>query len=117
MSNATFALTVLTAMNLLNYLDRYVPSAVKDLFKADLGLTDTQTSLPLTAFVVVYMLASPIFGSLADRLSRRHLIAAGVALWSLATAAAAWATGFTSFFIARALVGVGEAAYATISPA
>ena len=114
--DARFALTVLTAMNLLNYLDRWVPSAVKDLFKADLDMTDAQTSLPTFAFVVVYMLASPVFGGVADRFSRRWLIAAGVALWSLATAFAAAAQGFVVFLIARALVGIGEAAYATISP-
>ena len=45
-------------MNLLNYIDRYVPSAVKDLFKRDLGFTDLQTSLPFSAFVVVYMLGA-----------------------------------------------------------
>lgn len=114
---AAWAVAVLTGMNLLNYFDRYVPSAVKDLFKADLGLTDAQTSIPLSAFVVVYMLASPVFGALADRFSRRALIATGVALWSLATGAAAFATGFWTFLAARALVGVGEAAYATIAPA
>lgn len=113
---ARFAVIVLTAMNLLNYFDRYVPSAVKDLFKEDLKLTDTETSLPLTAFVVVYMFASPVFGSLADRVPRKRLIAAGVGLWSLATAGAALATGFWSFLFARALVGVGEAAYATLAP-
>ena len=114
---ATRALVVLTAMNLLNYVDRYVPSAVKDLFKADLDLSDAETSYPLTAFVVVYMLASPVFGALADTMPRRVVIAAGVALWSLATGLAAFATGFWTFLAARALVGVGEAAYATISPA
>ena len=114
---ATRTLLVLTAMNLLNYIDRYVPSAVKDLFKTDLGLTDAETAWPLTAFVVVYMLASPLFGALSDRVPRRVVIAAGVALWSLATAAAAFATGFWTFLFARALVGVGEAAYATLSPA
>lgn len=108
---------VLTAMNLLNYVDRYVPSAVKDLMKADLGLTDEQTSYPLTAFVIVYMLASPIFGSLSDRVPRRVVIAAGVGLWSLATGLAAFATGFWTLLAARAFVGVGEAAYATLSPA
>jgi MFS transporter, Spinster family, sphingosine-1-phosphate transporter len=113
---ARWAVGVLTAMNLLNYLDRYVPSAVKDLFKRDLHLTDAETSLPLTAFVIVYMLASPVFGSLSDRGSRRTLIAAGVALWSLATAGAALARGFWTFLLARALVGIGEAAYATITP-
>jgi MFS transporter, Spinster family, sphingosine-1-phosphate transporter len=107
---------VLTAMNLLNYLDRYVPSAVKKLFKEDLGLTDAQTSLPLTAFIVVYMLTSPIFGALADRGPRRLLVGLGVALWSVATALAAMANGFWFFLFARSLVGVGEAAYATIAP-
>lgn len=114
---ARLAVTILTAMNLLNYVDRYVPAAVKGLFQADLGLTDTQTSLPISAFVIVYMIASPVFGSLADRWPRKLVIAAGVALWSAATAAAAFATGFLTFLIARALVGVGEAAYATIAPA
>lgn len=113
---ATRALAVLTAMNLLNYLDRYVPSAVKDLFAGDLHLTDAQTSYPTTAFVVVYMLASPIFGALADRYPRQRLVAVGVGLWSAATAAAAFASGFWSFLVARSLVGVGEAAYATLSP-
>ena len=114
---AGFAVFVLTTMNLLNYLDRWVPSVVKDLFKADLHLTDTQTSLPLTGFIFVYMLTSPIFGALADRWPRKVLIASGVALWSLATGAAALAIGFWTFFLARAMVGVGEAAYATLSPA
>jgi len=113
---ATFAITVLTGMNLLNYIDRFVPSAVKELFKGELHLTDAETSYPLTAFVVVYMLASPVFGALSDRMSRKALIAGGVLLWSLATAAAAFATGFWTLLLARALVGVGEAAYATIAP-
>src|SRR5688500_9027974 len=115
-SGATYAIVVLTAMNLLNYMDRYVPSAVKDLFAKDLKLTDEETAWPLTAFIIVYMLTSPIFGQLADRYSRTALIGIGVAIWSLATAAAAYAVGFWSLLLARAFVGVGEAAYATIAP-
>jgi MFS transporter, Spinster family, sphingosine-1-phosphate transporter len=114
---AGYAVFILTMMNLLNYLDRIIPSVVKDLFKRDLKLTDAQTSLPITGFVIVYMLTSPIFGALADRWSRKVLIALGVALWSLATGAAALAVGFWTFLLARAFVGIGEAAYATISPA
>jgi MFS family permease len=113
---ATTAVVILTAMNLLNYVDRFVPSAVKDLFKADLKLSDAQTSYPYTAFIIVYMLTSPIFATLSDRYPRRVLIAAGVALWSIATGSVALATGFWTFLLARATVGVGEAAYATISP-
>src|SRR5436190_6229314 len=114
---AAYVVIILTLMNLLNYLDRWVPSVVKDLFKSDLKLTDAQTSLPLTGFIFIYMLTSPIFGALADRWPRKVLIAAGVGLWSLATGAAALAVGFWTFLLARALVGVGEAAYATLSPA
>lgn len=114
---ATYAIIVLTMMNLLNYIDRYVPSVVKDLFKHDLKLTDFETSLPITGFVIVYMISSVIFGALADRFPRKYIIAVGVFIWSLATALAAFATGFWTFMLARALVGVGEAAYATIAPA
>jgi MFS family permease len=116
-SGATYAVVILSLMNLLNYLDRWVPSIVKDLFKADLKLTDAQTSLPLTGFIFIYMLTSPIFGALADRWPRKVLIAAGVGLWSLATGAGALAVGFWTFLLARAFVGIGEAAYATLSPA
>ena len=115
-SGARFAIIVLTAMNLLNYIDRYVPSAVKPLWQKELGFSDAQSGYPLAAFVLVYMITSPIFGSLADRMSRKVLIALGVALWSVATAGGALATGIVSFIVARALVGVGEAAYATIAP-
>jgi predicted MFS family arabinose efflux permease len=104
-------------MNLLNYMDRLVPSAVKVLLKTDLGIDYTHSSMANTAFIVVYMLASPVFGTLADRWPRRVLLASGVALWTLATGAAAFATGFASFLVARSLVGIGEAAYATIAPA
>lgn len=114
---ATYAVVVLTVMNLLNYVDRWVPSAVKELFKKDLDLTDAQTSYPLTGLVVVYMIFSPIFGSLSDKWPRKTVIAVGVGLWSLATGAAAFAVGFWSFLVTRALVGIGEAAYATLSPA
>ena len=116
-SGAGYAVFILTMMNLVNYLDRIIPSVVKDLFKADLKFTDAQTSLPITGFIIVYMLTSPIFGALADKWPRKIIIAVGVALWSLATGAAALAIGFWTFCLARAFVGVGEAAYATISPA
>jgi MFS transporter, Spinster family, sphingosine-1-phosphate transporter len=108
--------TVFTALQLLNFIDRYAPSAVKDLFKADLALTDEQTGLVFSAFVVVYMVACPVFGTLAERGNRPRLLALGVAVWSLATAGAAFANDFASLMVARALVGIGEAAFITISP-
>jgi MFS family permease len=71
----------------------------------------------MTGFIIVYMIAAPLFGSLGDARSRTRLLGLGVAIWSVATALAGLATGYASLFAARAAVGVGEAAYGTISPA
>jgi MFS family permease len=118
MPGAHYALCILILMNLLNFADRFVPSACKSLIQADLGLTDTQTALPMGAFLAVYMATAPIFGYLADQgASRVGLITLGLFMWSIATVMGAFATNFTQFLLARALVGVGEAAYATIAPA
>jgi MFS family permease len=62
------------------------------------------------------MLTSPVFGQLAGRFARTRLMAAGVGLWSLATAGGGLAASFGQMFAARATVGIGEASYATISP-
>ncbi len=95
-----------------------VCSATKQYIQDDLHLTDTETSIPLTAFVFVYMLCSPVFSWLADLGYRRNvLIALGVIIWSISTAAGALAINFWTLLLSRSLVGVGEAAYATIAPA
>jgi MFS family permease len=114
---AAYALAVLTFINLFNYLDRWVLSAVLEAIKRDLHFSDTELGSLATGFIIIYMLTSPIFGTLGDRKRRPPLIALGVAIWSVATAAAGFAQGFVSLFTARATVGVGEAAYGTIAPA
>jgi MFS family permease len=115
---ATYALAILTLINMFNYLDRWVVAAVLESIKrSELHPTDTQLGLLGTGFIVVYTLTSPVFGALGDRKSRPPLIAIGVFLWSLATALAGFARSFTSLFVARSAVGVGEAAYGTIAPA
>jgi len=117
-TSAGYALAVLTFINLFNYLDRWVVAAVVESIKrSELHLSDTELGLVGTGFIFVYTLTSPIFGSLGDRRSRPPLIAIGVALWSIATALAGFARGFTSLFSARSAVGIGEAAYGTIAPA
>jgi predicted MFS family arabinose efflux permease len=111
------ALAVLALVNLFNYLDRYVVSALlESLKRSDLSPSDTQLGLLMTGFILVYMLASPLFGALGDRGNRPRLVALGVFVWSLATTLAGFAQSFASLFLARAAVGVGEAAYGTISP-
>jgi len=110
-------LAILTIVNLLNYLDRFVVSAlVESLKRSELALSDTQAGLLMTGFVVVYMVASPAFGALGDRRARPRLVAAGVFLWSFATTVAGFARSFAGLFLARSAVGIGEAAYGTISP-
>ena len=92
-------------------------AAVVESIKKSLHLSDTQLGLVGTGFIVVYTLTSPLFGTLGDRRARPPLIALGVAVWSVATSLAGFARGFTSLFVARSTVGVGEAAYGTIAPA
>lgn len=111
------ALFVLTAINLLNYLDRYVvPPIVPDLEGA-MGLSDTQIGWLVPAFMLVYMVTAPVFGAWGDRGSRTRPIALGVFLWSLATVLSGFARSYPQLLAARALVGVGEAAYVAIAPA
>jgi MFS family permease len=115
---ARYALGVLTFINLLNYLDRWVVAAVAEPIKrSELHLSDTQLGFVASGFIIVYTLTSPFFGTLGDRQARPPLIAIGVALWSVATALAGFARGFGTLFTARSAVGIGEAAYGTIAPA
>lgn len=109
-------LALLLAVNILNYVDRQVLYALLPLISGDFHLSDAQAGSLATAFMVVYMLAAPPIAWLADTRGRRPWIAGGVGLWSLATGAAAIATGFASLFASRAAVGVGEACYGAISP-
>jgi MFS transporter, Spinster family, sphingosine-1-phosphate transporter len=112
-----WALAVLTLVNLFNYIDRWVvPALFETLKHSEYALSDEQLGLLMTGFVLVYMLTSPIFGVLGDRRARPRLVAAGVLVWSLATTLAGFARSFAALFLARAAVGVGEAAYGTISP-
>jgi MFS family permease len=112
------ALAVLTLINLFNYLDRWIVAALAESMKrSELQLSDTQLGSLMTGFIIVYMIAAPLFGALGDARSRPRLLGLGVAIWSVATALAGLATSYASLFAARAAVGVGEAAYGTISPA
>jgi MFS family permease len=105
-------------VNLFNYLDRNVLAALlESLKRSELHPSDTQLGFLTTGFIVVYVITSPIFGTLGDRGKRPRLIAWGVGIWSVATALGGVVRNFGSLFAARAMVGVGEAAYGTVSPA
>lgn len=114
-------LLLLLAMNMLNYVDRYVLAAVEPTVQRQM-LPDNPNArakmgLLSTAFMVSYMVAAPLFGWLAERRSRWLLIALGVGLWSLASGASGLAVTFAVLLATRCLVGVGEAAYGPAAPA
>jgi predicted MFS family arabinose efflux permease len=115
-SKAYAGLTVLSLINLLNYTDRYILAGVMSKVQAAFSLSDAQGGLLATTFMVVYLVASPIGGYLGDRVARRLLIGGAVAIWSLATIASGLASSFLLLLAARALTGVGEAAYGAIAP-
>src|ERR1051325_11229888 len=111
-----WTLFILTGLNLFNYLDRFVLSAVLAPLQKELGLTDGQAGTIGTAFMLGYFVTSPFFGLLGDRLGRKWLIALGIFIWSLGTVLTGFAGGFVALLWYRVMVGVGEASYATISP-
>lgn len=116
---AKFALITFTLLNAFNYADRYVGSAMKDLIAHELQLSDVQTGLPLTAFILVYMIAAPLAAWVSDTgwLTRRSVLISGVLCWTLLAASTSLVSGFWSFLLIRALMGIGEAAYSTCSVA
>lgn len=117
LSRPLLILVLLFAINLLNYIDRYVLAGVLPLIEqAFAGITKERLGWLAPAFLVVYMVASPPFGYLGDRVQRKILVGLGVQLWSLATAAAGLARSFSQLFVTRMFVGVGEAAYGTTAP-
>lgn len=131
---AYWSLAALCAMNLLNYIDRYILAAVVEPVQDDLGIhEDALAGLLATAFIVSYSLFSPLMGWLGDRVTRKYLLAAGVGVWSLATYASGLAGRlgmpdlrmpfygqvpgpFWDLLLARGIMGVGEATYAILAP-
>jgi MFS transporter, Spinster family, sphingosine-1-phosphate transporter len=124
MPGATAALVLLLGINLFNYIDRQVLSAVLPKLALDASIfspSDPHLQKKLggltTAFIVSYMLLSPVFGWLGDTRSRWGIVGGAVILWSLASGASGLAVGFWMLLLTRCVVGVGEAAYGPVAPA
>lgn len=101
---------LLTLAYVLSYVDRSILGALVQPIKADLGLSDEQLGyLGGIAFGLFYVTVGVPLGWLADRRSRTKIVAAGVAVWSVATAASGLARGFWHLFMCRMTVGIGEA--------
>lgn len=105
-----YVLGVLVLVYALNFIDRNLLVILLQPIKEELGVSDTAMGL-LTgfAFAVFYTLAGIPIARLADRGSRRNVMAAGIALWSVLTAASGFVTSFAQLALVRIGVGVGEA--------
>lgn len=114
-SYAWYALVLLTLVYTLNFLDRQIIYILFQPIKQEMALSDTQLALlGTTAFVIFYTALGIPFGWLADKGSRKTLIAVGLIIWSLFSGLTGFATDFWTLFLCRLMVGVGEA---TLGPA
>src|SRR4026209_684438 len=112
---AWYALGLLTFVYLLNFLDRTLIYILFAPIKKEMSFSDFELGLlGTTSFVIFFTLLGIPFGRLADRSSRKNMIAAGLAVWSLFSGLTGFATGFWSLLFCRVMVGVGEA---TLGPA
>lgn len=108
--NVRLILAVLFAVSILNFVDRQILAILAGKIKADLLISDAQLGfLYGTVFGIFYAVFGVPLGVYADLGSRRKLIAWGLGLWSLMTAASGFAGGFASLALARIGVGIGEA--------
>ncbi|MEE4152609.1 MAG: MFS transporter [Erythrobacter sp.] len=109
------AVLILSLAAIISYIDRQILNLLVEPIKADLGLTDVQISLLQGfSFALLYALMAIPLAWLADHSSRKWVILGGLVCWSGATFMSGFATAFAILFMARMLVGIGEA---TLSPA
>ncbi len=113
---ARYVLVLLTLLNLLDYVDRYIIASVQSLVRRDIALSDARFGFFGTLFFLVYLATAPVFGYLGDRFPRRGILALGAILWSLATAGSSLAATYLGLLLTRGLVGIGEASFGTLSP-
>lgn len=108
--DARQALALLFLVSLFNYMDRYMLAVLLPAIKTDLRLSDTQVGFVSgLAFTLFYATMGIPIARLADRYSRKNIIAIALAVWSAMTAVCGLAQNFVQLALARIMVGVGEA--------
>lgn len=108
---ATYVVALLAVGNLLSYLDRNIIFALFEPIKKELLVTDQQLGWLGSAYAIVFSLAALFSGVLSDLVSRRAVLAGGLALWSTFTALGATTRSYVQLFVTRSLVGVGQSSY------
>ncbi len=106
------ALWVLFAVNVLNFYDRHISGALAEPIRREFQLSDTELGLLGSAFIWLYALVGVPLGRMADTMSRKKLLAGGIAVWSALTAFNGAARSFSMLMVSRLGVAVGEAACA-----
>jgi MFS transporter, Spinster family, sphingosine-1-phosphate transporter len=114
---ATTALVLLTALNFVNYIDRYILPGVQEQIKGEFRLTDEQIGSLTLWFMLAYMLTSPITGWLGDRFPRKPMIVIAALFWSGINFFTATVHSYDSLNIRHAALGVGEASFGIFAPA
>jgi MFS transporter, Spinster family, sphingosine-1-phosphate transporter len=109
-------LAVLTALNILNYIDRNMLLGVQPLVQREFKINDAQTGLLTSAFFFCYMFAAPAVGWMGDRFPRKNIVLIGIAIWSGFTLLTWLVHDYNQLLFRHIIVGVGEASYATIAP-
>lgn len=114
--HAAWALTLLTALNLFNFIDRYVLPGVQPLVQHEFHATDERMGALTYAFFITYMLAAPLTGWLGDWIARKPLVVAGAVVWSVATLLTATVHSYGQLYFRHAIVGIGEATFTVFAP-
>ena len=110
-TRAWMTVAILMLAYVLSFVDRQILNLLVEPIRRDLDITDTHMSLLMGfSFAVFYTICGVPIGRLADRKSRRGIIAIGVLVWSLMTALCGTPKPFWHFLVFRIGVGVGEAA-------
>ncbi len=109
-------LAVLTGLNILNYIDRNVLFAVQSDVKKEFLVSDAKIGLLTSAFFFTYIFAAPLIGWMGDRFPRKNIVVFGIIIWSGFTFLTWLVHDYSQLLIRHAIVGIGEASYATIAP-
>jgi MFS family permease len=113
---ATVALVLLTGMNFVNYLDRYILPAVQEQVKGEFRLSDNQLGSLTSFFFFAYVLSSPITAWLGDRFPRKMVIVIAALCISAMNFFTASVHSYMSLNIRHAALGVGEACFGIFAP-
>ena len=116
-AGATTALVLLTALNFVNYIDRYILPGVQEQIKGEFRITDAQIGSLTLWFMLAYMLTSPITGWLGDRFPRKPMIVLAALFWSGINFFTASVQSYDSLNIRHAALGIGEASFGIFAPA